>query len=265
MAWFYSAFHLLLRAIVEAPPLVGTNWGGVIFAGVVFVVSEVRSLCKNGFPSTPSAWGKNIWSSFVNAIIAWCLLVGLNVGRIVWNEHQAFIAEKPWRKSTQVLAEELARRPLPKPKPAPLEHISAVSYELHIATLGRAPSADVHIHNSGRALRVYISESSNFIKDIQDYSGRSKWEDQLWSDLTEKSKTNDMLLTVPTGDNGLLQIPGWGQQPVTDVELSKLKDGFVYYFAAMVLDEHRKTILEVCFHSSSTVATGIVFCINHNR
>ncbi len=70
------------------PSLVGSNWGGLLFTAVIFLVTEAV-LWKWG--DIKSRWGRSALIGFAVALIGWMLLFGVSAFLILYDDHRNLV------------------------------------------------------------------------------------------------------------------------------------------------------------------------------
>jgi hypothetical protein len=103
-SWVLGMFW---RGLTTAPPVISSNWAGVLFGSIVFAVKELNSLRQNHwrFKGTELLW------SVVIGFFAWIALATVNTVYIAYKDHMELSSSASvattWQRSAQILAEEL--------------------------------------------------------------------------------------------------------------------------------------------------------------
>src|SRR5256885_9573332 len=90
---FHILRHLLHRALQTMPLFISTNWTGIIFTVVIFLLTQIAILCFNGWQEMRKFLGKNSLIGIFAVTVCWVGLFGWNVVQIVYEDHQNFVSQ----------------------------------------------------------------------------------------------------------------------------------------------------------------------------
>lgn len=85
--WSYF-LRLLWRSLLDAPSLLSSNWAGLWFSILIFLLSQLRQLRKYGWGQLKMDWKENIGFGALVLIVAWAMVWGISVVRNIYRDHQ---------------------------------------------------------------------------------------------------------------------------------------------------------------------------------
>jgi hypothetical protein len=79
--------HLLNRSLALLPTSLGSNWLGLLFPLLVFLLTQCVSVFVHGWSSIKVHWKGNLLVGFAVALLSWSALFLWCVARIIYQDH----------------------------------------------------------------------------------------------------------------------------------------------------------------------------------